>query len=85
MFKLPEISAMLVAAVLIVSAVIYGLFQFTVGGLLVVGLALVIGALIGVGLGRNSKTANAAYEKALAEIREIDARTASLRRSVGLD
>lgn len=85
MFKLPEIATGLIALALIAAALFYGLFHITLGGIAMMALVLVIGALIGIGLGRNSKTANAAYERTLAEIREIQARTESLRRSAGLD
>ena len=85
MFNLPEISAAVIAIVLIALICIYGFFHVTIGGLAVMALVLVIGALIGVGLGRRSKTANAVYDRAVAEAEHLRARTAEIRKSAGLD
>lgn len=58
MFKIHEITAALVALVLIALAFVYGLFHVTLAGLIVCLCVLVIGGYIGVLLGRRSKTAN---------------------------
>lgn len=84
MFKLPEVAIGLIALVLIAITVIYGLFHITLGGLAVIALALVIGAVIGVGLGRNSKVANAIYDRTRAEADEAIARTAAFRKTHGV-
>jgi len=44
-----------------------GLFGLTLGDLALLAVALVAGALFGIGLGRRSSTANAYYDRARAE------------------
>lgn len=84
MFKIHEIALALVALALVVAALFYGLFHVTLGGVAVVALVLVIGTLIGIGLGRNSKMANAIYDRTRAEADEAIARTAAFRKTHGV-
>lgn len=64
--KLSSLSALFLAAAL-VALWMLGLFELTLGNLILLAIVLVGGAFIGIGLGRRSSTANAYYDRARAE------------------
>lgn len=88
MFKLTSLAEALLpiaAAVILGILMLIGVFQLTLGSLLICALVFVIGAYVGLMLGRRSKTANLYADRIKAEIDEIEARTKQFRRDTGLD
>lgn len=63
-FKTLAHAAMPIIALLLIGyTLLFGLFHLTLGGLLLIAAALLIGAWTGIGLGRRSDTANAYYDQ----------------------